>query len=287
MRRNAIRAAQGKPAKGGKGAGRASGKDATAKPPRRTLGRALADGARRTRAAFRRDGQVGLLIVASHPLQAVVLAGAMGVLAFYSDRGWGESLAVAAAVLLVQLALGLHNDACDGRLDALAKAPRKPVGAGDLPAGNARFFALILVVISIPVSLLSGTVAAPALLVTLPIGYIHNRILHRTLFSFLGWMLTFSLYPVFLAYGGWGAGRHGDDPTWQFLVVSAFVGLCAHLATSLPDLVGDNAAGVRSLPLRIALRTGAPRLLIGTVILSLVVLGAFVWIGLDPGLRQW
>ncbi len=275
MRRSAIRAAQGKPTK------------SKQRAPRRSLSRTLGDGVRRVRAAFRRDGQVGLLVMASHPLQAVVLAGAIGVLAFYSDRGWRESFAAAGAVLLVQLALGLHNDASDAAFDAKAEAPRKPVGAGDLPAGNARFFALILVVIAIPVSLLNGTVAAPALLVTLPIGYVHNRILHRTPLSFVGWMLTFGLYPVFLAYGGWGAGRHGDDPTWQFIAASAFVGLCAHFATTLPDLVGDNAAGVRSLPLRIALKTGAPRLLIGTVILSLIGLGVFVWVGLDPGLRQW
>jgi len=247
----------------------------------------LTDRAKRIRAAFRRDGQVTLLVLASHPVQAVLIAGAIGVLAFYSDRGLGESLVAAAAVLLVQLALGLHNDACDAELDAAARAPRKPVGAGELPPGNARFVGLLLVVIAIPVSLLNGSVAAPALLLTLPIGYVHNRILHRTAASFVGWMLTFALFPVFLAYGGWGAGRHGDDPTWQFIVVSAFVGLCVHLATSLPDLVGDNAAGICSLPLRIALKIGAPRLLIGTVVVSLVVLGAFIWIGLDPGLRQW
>jgi len=273
MRKSAIRAARDK--------------DRSPRRQRRSPGRVLTDGAKRIRAAFRRGGQVTLLVLASHPVQAVLIAGAIGVLAFYSDRGLGESLVAAAAVLLIQLALGLHNDACDAELDAAAKAPRKPVGAGELPPGNARFVGLLLVVIAIPVCLLNGSVAAPALLLTLPIGYVHNRILHRTAASFVGWMLTFALFPVFLAYGGWGVGRHGDDPTWQFIVVSAFVGLCVHLATSLPDLVGDNAAGIRSLPLRIALKTGAPRLLIGTVLFSLVVLGAFIWIGLDPGLRQW
>lgn len=245
------------------------------------------DGLRRVRASVRRDGQVTLLLLAAHPVQAVLMGGAIGVLALASDRGLGQSVVAAAAVLLTQLALGLHNDASDAQYDARAKAPRKPVAAGALPAENARFVALVLVVLAIPVSLLSGTVAAPALLLTLPIGYVHNRILHRTAASFLGWMLTFALYPVFLAYGGWGAGRHGDDPTWQFIVVSAFVGLCVHFATALPDLVGDNASGVRGLPLRIALRTGAPRLLIGTVVMSVVVLALFIWVGINPGLRQW
>lgn len=216
-----------------------------------------------------------------------MLAAAVGALAAASDRGLKQSLVAAAAVLLVQAACGLINDVCDAALDHRAKVPNKPVASGALPAGNASYLATVLILVAIPVSVQSGTEAGIALLATVPIAFVHNRILHRTPASFVGWMLTFALYPVFLAYGGWGGGRHGDDPTWQFILVSAFVGLCVHFATTLPDLVADNAAGVRSLPLVIALKTGAPRLLLATIVVSIGVAVAFVLVGLDPGLRQW
>jgi 4-hydroxybenzoate polyprenyltransferase len=231
------------------------------------------------------DAQWRLLLRAAHPRQAVLLGVAIGVLAFYSDRGLGPSAVAAAAVLLVQLAAGLMNDIFDAVADRRAERAAKPIAAGQLPAGNASFLAVVLVLLAVPVSLQSGTLAGLALLVTLPVAFVHDRILHRTPASFLGWMVTFALLPVFLAYGGWGGGRHGADPTWQFILVSAFVGLCVHLATALPDLVGDNAAGTRSLPLVLALRIGAPRLLVATVVLSAIVLAAFIAVGIDPGLR--
>ena len=44
-------------------------------------------------------------------------------------------------------------------------------------------------------------------------------------------------------------------------VLAALLGVGIHFLDALPDLVEDNETGVRHLPLRIALRTGAPRLL--------------------------
>jgi hypothetical protein len=41
--------------------------------------------------------------------------------------------------------------------------------------------------------------------------------------------------------------------------------------------VRDNQGGVKHLPLRVALRTGAPKLLVATILLTVVVLGAIVW----------
>ena len=56
-----------------------------------------------------------------------------------------------------------------------------------------------------------------------------------------------------------------------------------HFLTSLPDLVVDNQARVRHLPLRIALRTGATRLLIITIVLTVAVLAAIVYTTAQAG----
>jgi 4-hydroxybenzoate polyprenyltransferase len=226
-----------------------------------------------------------MLLRAAHPVQAVLLALVVGVLAAFSDRPFREAVVAGLAVLLVQLTTGLLNDVCDAPLDRRGKVAHKPIASGELPRGNATYVIAVLVLVAIPLSLQNGTLAGLALLATLPVAYVHDRILHRTAFSWVGWAATFALLCVFLAYGGWGGGRHGAAPTWQFAAASAVLGVCVHFLTTLPDLVDDNRSHVRNLPLRLALRTGAPRLLLVTLVVTVLALAGWVAVGLGPGLR--
>ncbi|MGH3444638.1 MAG: hypothetical protein ACRDPB_04630, partial [Nocardioidaceae bacterium] len=69
-------------------------------------------------------------------------------------------------------------------------------------------------------------------------------------------------------------------------VLAALFGIGVHFLNVLPDLVGDNQTGIRHLPLRIALRIGAPRLLwISSAYTFLVALGIVV-AAFTVGLRQ-
>ncbi|HET9498920.1 MAG TPA: UbiA family prenyltransferase [Marmoricola sp.] len=233
-----------------------------------------------------RPGQLRALVRAGHPRQAVVLAVVVGVLARLTDRPWREVLVAAAAVLVVQLMLGLGNDVSDMEYDARAGRADKPLVAGDVPRGNVTYAIIVLLLLAIPLSLQSGSAAGVALLATVLVGAVHNRWLHHGALSWVGWTVSFALLPAYLSYGGWGGGVHGAPPTWQVTVAAAGVGLCTHLATTLPDLVGDHAAGSRNLPLRIALHTGAPRLLWITVVLSVLAVAGLLWAGLSVGLRQ-
>jgi 4-hydroxybenzoate polyprenyltransferase len=193
---------------------------------------------------------------------------------------------VAGAALLTQLLLGLLNDVCDRSLDLRAGNEAKPIAVGVVPVGNATWLMAVCFLLAVPMSLQSGSVAGLSLLATLPVGLLHNRWLHRTPLSFLGWAATFALYPAFLAYGGWGGGMHGSPPTLAITGAAAGLGVCVHLLTSLPDLVADNRAGIKPLPLVIALRTGAPRLLVLTSLLTVVALAALAVVALGAGVRQ-
>lgn len=210
----------------------------------------------------------------------------MGVLAHLSDRPLREALSAFGAVLVVQLILGMGNDVADAAADRRAKTSGKPIAEDLIPAGNVTFAMVALFLVAIPLSLQNGRVAALALLATVLVGYVHNKWLHRGLFSWVGWTATFGLLPAFLAYGGWAGGMHGTPPTFGFTAASAALGFCLHFATTLPDLVADHAAGLRNLPLRVALRTGAPRLLLLTVVATLLATGGLVAAGLTVGLRQ-
>ncbi len=230
--------------------------------------------------------RVGDLLRCSHPRQAIAFAALTAVLAAADGRAAREYLCAAAAVLVVQLSLGLSNDLSDAEHDYRAGTAGKPIASGRLPASSASYWMMVLVLLAFPLAAYNGLVAGGALLLTLPIGWIHNRWLHRTAFSFVGWTLSFALFPAFLAYGGWAGKLHGHAPTWAVTVAAAAVGFCFHFVTSLGDLVQDNKAGARTLPLQVALRVGAPRLLLLTIPLSGLAVAGLVVAGLSVGLRQ-
>jgi 4-hydroxybenzoate polyprenyltransferase len=233
-----------------------------------------------------RTGRVRDLVSSAHPKQAVVLAAVVGVLAAVDGRPEREYLSAAAAVLAVQLSLGLSNDLSDRPHDARAQTPGKPIADGTLPASRASYWMMVLILLAVPLSVQNGSVAGIALLATLPIGWVHNRWLHRTALSWVGWTLSAGLLPAFLSYGGWAGGMHGNPPTLAVTGAAAAVGFCLHFVTSLGDLVDDNKSGARNLPLRVALRIGAPRLLVVTILLTALAVAGLVVAGLTVGLRQ-
>src|SRR5215218_1851076 len=129
-----------------------------------------------------RSGQVRDLVRSAHPKQAVFLAAVLGVLAAIDGRPEREYLMTAAAVLAAHLSLGLSNDLCDQHHDYRAQTVGKPIATGALPATRASYWMYVLVLLAVPVSMYSGTAAGIALVATLPIGWLHNRWLHRTAF---------------------------------------------------------------------------------------------------------
>lgn len=236
--------------------------------------------------ANRRVQRLRDLVRCAHPKQAFVFAVAMGIFATLADRPLDEALLVALAVLTIQLSLGFSNDLCDEKHDHRAETPNKPLAEGRVDPGSASYWMMVLVLVSVPLAATSSLTAGTALLLTLPIGWIHNRWLHRTAFSFLGWTLTFALYPAFLSYGGWAGKIHGEAPTWGVTVAAAALGFTVHFVTSLGDLVADNKSGARNLPLLLALRLGAPRMLLITVIATGAAVAGLVTASVSAGLMQ-
>jgi 4-hydroxybenzoate polyprenyltransferase len=237
-----------------------------------------------TEAALRAPGQLRSFLRAAHPRQALAFAVAVGLLVALMGRPAREVVSAAVAVLVVQLIMGLVNDLFDVDADRRSAAEDKPVALGLIPPGNVSFATAVLLLLALPLSLQNGTEAGVVLLSTLVVGYVHNRWLHRTALSWVGWSLTFALLTYFITLGGWGREADGSAPITGFMLLCAVLGFLVHFLTSLPDLVVDNAAGVRHLPLRVALRTGAPRLLVLTLVATVVVLALLVYTALTAGI---
>ena len=237
-------------------------------------------------------GQFRSFLRAVHPRQALAFAVVVGVLV--ALLGWHpefgpvarEVLISAAAVLVAQMMMGLVNDLFDAEADRRSGAPGKPVAEGIIPPGNVSFAIAVLLLLIIPLALQNGTEAGLFLMATIVVGVVHNRWLHHTALSWVGWSATFALLTAFVTLGGWGREADGSAPLPSFVWLCAALGFLVHFLTSLPDLVADHAAGVRHLPLRVALRTGAPRLLWLTLLATVGVVAALVYSALTVGIAR-
>jgi 4-hydroxybenzoate polyprenyltransferase len=236
-----------------------------------------------TQEARKAPGQFRSFVRAVHPRQALAFAVVVGTLVALTGRPTREVLVSGATVLVAQLIMGLVNDLVDIDRDRMGGAKRKPLAEGIIPTGNASFVIFALLLLVIPLSLQNGLEAGAFVLATLVVGFVHNKWLHTTPLSFVGWSATFALLTYFVTYGGWGREAEGSAPLTTFVVLCAALGLCVHFVTSLPDLVVDNQARVRHLPLRIALRTGAPVLMAVAIIATVAVVIAIVYTTAQAG----
>jgi 4-hydroxybenzoate polyprenyltransferase len=225
-----------------------------------------------------------LLVRAAHPRQALATAAAMGVAAGLAGRPLREIGLVAATVLVGQAVLGWDNDLVDRERDARHERPGKPVAQGLLEAGTVWFTLACALLLVVPLAVSAGTLAGASYLLALAVGLLGDRVLRGSVLSWLPWAVQFALYPAYLAYGGWGGVGTDTPPTIAMTALAALLGVCVHVLRALPGLVADNQDGRRHLPLRIALRTGAPRLLVLTSVLTGLVVVAMLVVGQAVGL---
>ena len=191
-----------------------------------------------------------------------------------------------ATVLVGQCLLGWDNDLVDEAADRADERVDKPLVAGPLDRGTVGFALACGMLLVVPLSMSGGITAGVSYLLSLLVALAGNRWLRRGALSWLPWAVGFALYPAFLSYGGWGGGATGHPPTVAITVAAAVLGLGVHVLTSLSGLVEDNRAGRRHLPLRLALRVGAPRLLALSAVFCVLVLAVLAWVGATVGLSQ-
>ena len=237
--------------------------------------------------AHRRSTWVpALLVRAAHPRQALLTAVGLCVAAAVSGRSAREVALVAMTVLVGQVALGWDNDLVDESADRADSRVAKPLVAGGLERGTLWFALACALLLVVPLSLSSGIAAGLAYLVSLVVGLVGNRFLRTGPLSWLPWAVAFALYPAYLSYGGWGGAAHGHPPTVAMTVAAALLGVGVHVLTSLPGLVDDHRSGRHHLPFRLAVRTGAPRLLVLTSVYCAVLVGVIAVVGGTAGLSQ-
>jgi 4-hydroxybenzoate polyprenyltransferase len=227
-----------------------------------------------------------LLLRAAHPRQALLTAVGLAAAAALAGRPGREVLLVLGTVVVGQSVVGWHHDLVDRPRDARHDLPGKPVAQGLLDPGTTWFAIACGVLLLVPVSVAAGVVAGTAYLLSVLVGLVGNVALRGSWLSWLPWAASYALYPAYLAYGGWGGTGADTPPEIATTVVAALLGVGVHVLRALPGLVVDHQDGYRSLPLRIAVRTGATRLLAATGAYVALVLVALLVVAQQVGLAQ-
>jgi 4-hydroxybenzoate polyprenyltransferase len=224
-----------------------------------------------------------LLLRAAHPKQAVLTALGLAAAAGLAGRPAREAGLVFITVLVGQAILGWDNDLVDRVRDERHDLPGKPIAQGLLDPGTVWFTLTCAFLLVVPLSLSAGPRAAGAYLLALLVAFVGNRFLRGSAMSFLPWVVSFGLYPAYISYGGWNGVPSDTPPTVTVTVLAALLGLGVHVLRARPGLVPDDSDGLRSLPLRLALRTGAPRLLVIASVFTGVVGAALAITGRGLG----
>ena len=240
---------------------------------------------RATRSGWRAWGPF-LLVRAAHPRLGLISAFALAGAAALSGRTTREVAVVLLTVLVGQAVLGWAGDLVDRRRDLADERADKPLALGRLAAGDVAFALACGVLLVVPLAMSHGLWAGTAYLAALAVAVLGLVVLRHGWLSWLPWAVSFALYPAFLAYGGWAGRGTQTPPEVAVVALAAALGVCVHVLTSLPGLVLDHESGRRHLPLRVALRIGAPRLLWITGALTAAVLAGLLAVGAQVGLRQ-
>ena len=224
------------------------------------------------------------LLRAAHPKQALATAAALTVAAALSGRSHALALLILfVAALLGQAIQGWHNDITDEARDRAREAPGKPIADGTVYPGTAWFLIVLCTLAVVPLSVASGRLAGACYLGAVVIGCLANRVLRSSVLSFVPWAAQFALYAWVITDGGWGGRGSGETPQPIVVALLALLGVGVHLLLSSRGLVADHEDGMRNLPLRLALKLGANRLLIVSAVFSAAVLVALLIATLDGG----
>ncbi len=236
---------------------------ALAQPPVRTLA-GVSD--------TRRPSTVRLLFASSHPGPTVTVTVLAAVIAAAVGHPWWLVVLVALAVVAGQLSIGLANDWIDADRDRAVGRSDKPVARGLIPVGTVRTAAVTTAGVAVLLSLALGPVAAVAHVVLVAAGWAYDAGLKRTVWSVVPFVVAFGLLPVVSV----AAGGDGSWPAWWAIATGAVFGVAIHCTNVLPDLLDDEATGVRGFPHRLGLR-GAGTLAFGSlVVAAALVLGGQV-----------
>lgn len=203
------------------------------------------------------------LIKSTHPIPSFSVA-LFAVMFSWSLGVEANRIAVIGfAMLFQQFSVGLSNDWLDYARDLASGRKDKPSVTGLVKVSEIRVSALLSAALALVISFLLNPVAGWLMFLMLIIGWAYNLGMKSNWSSAVPYALGFGTIPIFV---GLAAGFPTEIPVWV-VVVAMLLGVSAHFANALPDLIEDKANGVNALPHILGQRVSA-------VVISITALAA-------------
>nr|WP_267446033.1 UbiA family prenyltransferase [Curtobacterium sp. GC_Cur_2] len=190
-----------------------------------------------------------MLFASSHPGPTVTVTVLAAVIAAAVGHPVWLVVLVALTVVAGQLSIGLANDWIDADRDRAVGRSDKPVARGLIAKETVRNAAFVSAGVAVVLSLFLGPVAAVAHLVLVAAGWAYDAGLKRSVWSVAPFVVAFGLLPVVAV----SAGADAQLPAAWAIATGAVFGVAIHCTNVLPDLVDDEATGVRGFPHRLGL----------------------------------
>lgn len=179
------------------------------------------------------------LLKASHFPQTLAMTVFLGISAWLTGVNGVKLLVLTSAVLFGQFSVGWLNDFIDLALDRQSGRSEKPLVAGALKLSSLKIAILIAAILAIPLSIVAaGWLGGLAHISAIFSAYCYNLWLARTIWSWLPYVLSFGLLPVFIAQ----AASAALWPESAMILLFSLVGVIAHLLNAVPDIEIDRQA---------------------------------------------
>jgi 4-hydroxybenzoate polyprenyltransferase len=187
--------------------------------------------------------------------------------------GIGSSLPISTlalvgiSVIAQQFSVGLSNDWLDYERDKQVGRRDKPAAIGEVPINAVRNSSLASAAIALVVAGSLGWETTLLMILMLMVGWSYNLGAKATGFSALPYVVGFGILPIYVTL----SLDPPQGPTWWIVIAASVLGLGAHFANALPDLLDDKRTGVNALPHILGQRGSAVIIAISAVSASLLI----------------
>jgi 4-hydroxybenzoate polyprenyltransferase len=151
---------------------------------------------------------------------------------------------VGLGILFQQFSVGLSNDWLDYERDKIVGRNDKPTVRFEVSAQLVRNASLVSALIALAAATSLGWEVLLTMVAMLIFGWSYNFGLKSNALSALPYAVGFGIVPVFVTL----SLSTPQLPMWWVMLAAGLLGVAAHFANALPDLMDDRETGVRALP---------------------------------------
>jgi 4-hydroxybenzoate polyprenyltransferase len=207
------------------------------------------------------------LINSSHPIPCFAVALFSGLFGIGSGLPVETCLIIFTAVLLQQISVGLSNDWIDFNRDKAAGRIDKPTVNGLVRVAELRAGSLIAAGLALVVAFSLGLATGGLMILMLIVGWSYNLGMKLNWSSAVPYAIGFGIIPIFV-------GLSAPEPFWVdtwVVAVAALLGVSAHFANVLPDILEDKLTGVQALPHILGQRASAAVIAVTALVATVLV----------------